>query len=466
MAATGWWAVHGGPTNARSLEANLERQVDAALEAAGLAWADVQFDGQKAILFGQSPSHDSVQRAVDTVMGTVMAGGYLIGGVTSLDVQVAAAPPVSPYTWQATRGVENGLTLSGYVPSREIMAQLIMDAEAIAPGEVTNTMRLASGEPSGDWLAAARIGLLQLDEMPGGTVTLTDSRLLLEGRLIDPAVRNRVVAAVQRVAPPYAADARISGGGLWRAEHKDGDLILTGRVRSPAERNELNALAAEYFDGTVRDNMEISNHGHEDWLDGVRIALPHFAGFQSGTLAFDPEGDGYRVEGDATDSLATYLTGDLQELDSRFEIVQDIRVVDADLAELAAIDFTTDPQAACAEAFDTVLSVNRISFENGASVITRDSGAALDKLLAIINRCPAFSFRVSGHTDAYGDRSFNIRLSEDRAGAVVDYLAARGVAKTRLDPVGLGPDQPIADNTTRTGRAANRRIEIEVIEGS
>ena len=75
------------------------------------------------------------------------------------------------------------------------------------------------------------------------------------------------------------------------------------------------------------------------------------------------------------------------------------------------------------------------------------------------------SFEVRGHTDSAGDRAFNIRLSEERAAAVAEYLAARGIPRDRLDPVGFGPDEPVASNDTRDGRAANRRIEFKMIEG-
>jgi outer membrane protein OmpA-like peptidoglycan-associated protein len=69
---------------------------------------------------------------------------------------------------------------------------------------------------------------------------------------------------------------------------------------------------------------------------------------------------------------------------------------------------------------------------------------------------------VEGHTDSRGSRDFNMTLSQNRAQAVMNYLVARGVPAESITSVGIGPDRPIAENTTRTGRAQNRRVEIIV----
>ncbi len=76
---------------------------------------------------------------------------------------------------------------------------------------------------------------------------------------------------------------------------------------------------------------------------------------------------------------------------------------------------------------------------------------------------PDANFNVEGHTDSAGKASSNLRLSERRAKAVVDYLVGRaGVPSNRLSSVGFGEDYPIATNKTRAGRAQNRRVEINL----
>ena len=70
---------------------------------------------------------------------------------------------------------------------------------------------------------------------------------------------------------------------------------------------------------------------------------------------------------------------------------------------------------------------------------------------------------VAGHTDNIGSEEVNQRLSEQRAGAVAQYLQAQGVQQERLITVGGGKRYPIASNDTEAGRAANRRVEITLV---
>ncbi|MFT3762344.1 MAG: OmpA family protein [Pseudoxanthomonas sp.] len=70
---------------------------------------------------------------------------------------------------------------------------------------------------------------------------------------------------------------------------------------------------------------------------------------------------------------------------------------------------------------------------------------------------------VSGHTDSIGSDAVNQRLSEQRAGAVSQYLVGQGVQQARIESVGFGKQYPIADNSTDAGRAKNRRVEIRLV---
>ncbi|AHE55862.1 OmpA family protein [Sphingomonas sanxanigenens] len=70
---------------------------------------------------------------------------------------------------------------------------------------------------------------------------------------------------------------------------------------------------------------------------------------------------------------------------------------------------------------------------------------------------------VYGHTDSDGSDAYNQGLSERRAKSVADYLSSHGVSSARLATQGFGESQPIADNATPEGKAANRRVEIKVV---
>jgi len=69
---------------------------------------------------------------------------------------------------------------------------------------------------------------------------------------------------------------------------------------------------------------------------------------------------------------------------------------------------------------------------------------------------------VEGHTDNVGKADANLKLSQQRAKSVLDYLASRGVDKKRLQSVGYGLKKPVADNSTDEGKAKNRRVELVI----
>ncbi|MBT8072380.1 MAG: OmpA family protein, partial [Xanthomonadales bacterium] len=67
---------------------------------------------------------------------------------------------------------------------------------------------------------------------------------------------------------------------------------------------------------------------------------------------------------------------------------------------------------------------------------------------------------VAGHTDSQGSAEYNLGLSERRAQAVADYLIANGANAGNITVKGYGESNPVADNGTKEGRAANRRVEL------
>jgi outer membrane protein OmpA-like peptidoglycan-associated protein len=108
--------------------------------------------------------------------------------------------------------------------------------------------------------------------------------------------------------------------------------------------------------------------------------------------------------------------------------------------------------------------LNNILFQTGKSILTTSSYSELERLLGILNDNPQMKIEISGHTDNTGSLPLNLKLSEDRAKAVVEYLAQKGIDRTRLEYKGFGPQQPIADNATADGRTKNRRVEFKILE--
>ena len=117
---------------------------------------------------------------------------------------------------------------------------------------------------------------------------------------------------------------------------------------------------------------------------------------------------------------------------------------------------------ACNSALEAALAGEQIEFASSSATIDGRSAPLLERLAQAARRCPA-TIRIEGHTDLIGRGEFNRALSEARAAAVRDALIARAVAAERLHAQGFGARRPIADNSTDSGRARNRRIEFHAV---
>jgi len=97
----------------------------------------------------------------------------------------------------------------------------------------------------------------------------------------------------------------------------------------------------------------------------------------------------------------------------------------------------------------------RTSFKSGAT-------KELDGMLAIMKEYSGSEFAIRGFTDSTGSKAGNLKLSKQRATAVMNYLVKNGIDASRLTAEGFGEANPVDSNKTRAGRANNRRVEVKV----
>jgi outer membrane protein OmpA-like peptidoglycan-associated protein len=107
-----------------------------------------------------------------------------------------------------------------------------------------------------------------------------------------------------------------------------------------------------------------------------------------------------------------------------------------------------------------------ISFDVGRADVKSNFEPILDRFAQSLNENQATTVRIIGHTDSTGSDAINNPLSINRAASTRNYLASRGVNSQRIAIDGRGSTQPIADNSTESGRARNRRVEIFVGEAA
>ncbi len=111
----------------------------------------------------------------------------------------------------------------------------------------------------------------------------------------------------------------------------------------------------------------------------------------------------------------------------------------------------------------TICAINEINFDFEKSTIKEESKPYLDQLAHVLIEID-MAVEVKGHTDDMGSDKFNMKLSKDRALAVLNYLVQKGVSKDNISYSYYGERLPLATNSTSEGRQQNRRVEFELIK--
>lgn len=126
------------------------------------------------------------------------------------------------------------------------------------------------------------------------------------------------------------------------------------------------------------------------------------------------------------------------------------------LAQLNSILQTND------SARGLIVNMSDVLFDTGSYVLKAGAREKLAKISGILLAHPGLTMQIEGYTDSVGGDDFNQRLSEQRAGAVRDFLLEQGVVPSSITAQGFGRTQPVASNDTPEGRQRNRRVEIVV----
>lgn len=103
-----------------------------------------------------------------------------------------------------------------------------------------------------------------------------------------------------------------------------------------------------------------------------------------------------------------------------------------------------------------------VTFVEGSATLTQGAKATLDVVANRLTRQPT-QVEVEGHTSSTGSLEFNMKLSEQRAESVRNYLISQGVTADSITAKGYGPTQPVASNDTAEGRRANQRVELRYL---
>ncbi len=110
------------------------------------------------------------------------------------------------------------------------------------------------------------------------------------------------------------------------------------------------------------------------------------------------------------------------------------------------------------------LGIKRILFDFDKTALKTDGVSTLDGIAEALNNHDGFGVELSGHTDYVGTKQYNMGLSERRVNSAADYLVGKGVQKSKIKTMFFGEDKPAKANSTKDGRADNRRVDYQLIK--
>jgi len=496
LASHGGGRVADASKLASGAPAGFAAAATAALDAVvALGDAEVQFDGASWTLTGQAPS--GTQR--DEVLAALAAATDISDWSISVDAPEAVA--AGPYLWSAIKSATGVITVTGSVPDEALREAV---AERVGSRPVDQT-RIDPAAPAGfaadvlaaiDALAQVSDGLASFDgaqwrvdgnlREPQGTASVTAALASAATpaaawnlTLLDPAPAVEAVAAAPETAAPEPAAPEtpaveapepapatvdVDPAYAFSASRDEaGAVILSGQVPADAALRQLTAI-------TEADTaaVSIAAGAPETFMTSAETGLRALLRLQSGQLDF---ADGsWRIAGvadDATerDAVVSAIAADTA---GDWSVAVDAPAAPVE-AEVVAIPPAATRQAkvdisTCAGPIADFSGRNAILFQSGAAIIAKESEAAFDELIPLLDTCPDAVIHVEGHTDADGDAGLNLALSVARAEAVVQALIDKGVNPQRLYALGYGETRPIADNATAAGKSQNRRIVVTVTD--
>ncbi|HEY3442197.1 MAG TPA: OmpA family protein [Paludibaculum sp.] len=318
-------------------------------------------------------------------------------------------------------------TLSAFTPDGKIPLELVeaRNAILIARGAEADRWAAETFEKAVSRLKQAEDYHARKQKKPSVSAareavqTAEDARLIAVQRIEQDHQARERAAAAQREAD---ATARADEEAARRAQ-ADRDRQIAEQERLTAEKQRL---AAE-------QDRSASNAARQAALDAQRQA--------------QSEADRARQSAEEANRLRAQAEQEKAQLRER--LLQQLNMV---------LQTRSTARGLIVNMSDVLFDTARFTLKPGAR-------EKLAKIAGIVVSHPGLKLQVEGHTDRVGTDDYNLTLSENRAGAVRDFLVQQGIAASEVASRGFGKTRPVVSNDTAAGRQQNRRVEI-VVSGS
>ncbi len=325
--------------------------------------------------------------------------------------------------------------------------------------------------------AKARAGAAALAQLERGRMSIENGLMTVRGDALTPTEKASAEATLNGFGDVVQITALDDGTAprMTVDYRKGATATLTGKTPDGVDAAGVaNALGLPSVSSTATAGLVTTDQAVLDQLDGLAFVVPHvdYLTYTGGDA--DPIIDMGFSEGADFDTLKGQVAARFPQATMKAPPVRqpqdgDRRVGTTGFDEeyqngqwRAVFGFTPTAEMCRTQTAD-LLAGNEVNFVTGKADLDPASAGTVAKLAAMMDFClreTSLTLEVAGHTDSVGSESSNQALSEARANAVRAALLDAGLPADRMTATGYGEVQPIADNDTAEGRAANRRTEI------
>jgi len=251
--------------------------------------------------------------------------------------------------------------------------------------------------------------------------------------------------------PDTAPGATVDSLGCEPDSDRDGIKNSTDSCPDTAPGTTVDARGCQQDVDSDNDGIKNSADSCPDTVQGVTV--------DARGCEPDSDNDGTRNSADSCPDTAPNTKTDARgcELDDDNDGIRNSADSCPDTAQGVKID-----NRGCE--LKEIIALKGVSFANNSAVLTGNSAEALNAAAATLRLNADLKVEVAGYTDNRGSTTYNVRLSQKRAETVRDYLVTQGVSADMLSAKGYGPENPLADNASADGRAANRRVELHILK--
>ncbi len=359
---------------------------------------------------------------------------------------------------------EDILTISGRLNSQQELSSTLEDLSASLI--IQDQIRSSENVAKVDWLESLNPVLTTLPLINNAKLDISKDLMLLSGNVSSQVVLNNIKLRIDEIDNKIIQvdiDLSVTKEKINRdnfspleeanitLEQNADKLVVTGIMPNTESVERIRSELLKYYKlEEIEEQLEISDDvSNPEWLNEITGLIPGLRTLENAHVSIK---DGLLIlKGSATNKETLEEQNQASAAAAKFLQIKN---------EIIILSKTPENEARLLREDLNKVSLEDILYESNSADFTDKSLPVIEELAIIIKKYPDLPIIIAGHTDATGDEQWNQRLSQLRADAVKDYLVGQGIAGDRLSSIGYGESRPITSNSSKQGRALNRRIEI------